>query len=496
MKLTAKTQSLIIEIVSLLYILLFVYAAASKLLDFENFQVQLGQSPLISSFAGPVSYIVPLIEIGISIFLAIPRFRKIALYFGFSLMVMFSAYIFIMINYSPFVPCSCGGILEKMGWKTHLYFNLGYVVLGGIGILSFEESGTKNSTSIKTTVLMLLIAIVSVGFIYLVYVGSEKMTHQRNNFTRRFTHHPTKLIGEADLGFNSFYIAGTSKGKVYLGNRSTPLLVTEFDSSLKHKKVHFITIPFTNKKYRSLTLSVLPPYFYLWDGTEAFVYYGSLTDWKAKIWMNQKAFFTAFVPINGNRSAIRAISSKTKENVLGTIGLKDSIAVQLNHHLLSKQIDGQFDTDGTLLYNSQYRKIIYTYYYRNQYVVTDTLMKDRVLGKTIDTTTRAAIKVKYVQSLQGSKISVPVVTVNKRTATYGKYLYVHAGLLGRYEPREVWDTTSIIDVYDFMASSYVFSFYIDDKAKKKVKDLKIEKDIIYTINGNYLLSYRFKKGYY
>jgi uncharacterized membrane protein YphA (DoxX/SURF4 family) len=496
MKLNAKTQSLIIELISILYILLFVYAAVSKLLDFENFQVQLGQSPLISSFAGPVSYIVPIIEIGISLFLAIPRFRKIGFYFGFSLMVLFSAYIFIMINYSPFVPCSCGGILEKMGWKTHLYFNLGYVVLGGLGILLIEESGTKNSTPLKTTLRLLAVASISSGFIFLVYVCSEKMTHQRNNFTRRFTHHPITLVGESDLGFNSFYLAGTAKDKVYLGNHSTPLIVTQFDASIKQKRVHIIAIPKTNKKYQSLTLTVLPPYFYLWDGTEAFVYYGLVSDWKANIWMDQKAFFTAFVPISTNRSFIRAISSKTKENVLGTIGLKDRIAVHLNPQLLSKQIDGQFDTDGTLLYNSQYHKIIYTYYYRNQYVITDTLMKTKALGKTIDTTTRAAIKVKYVQSLQGSKITVPVVTVNKRTATYGHYLYIHAGLLGRYEPREVWDTTSIIDVYDFTTNTYLFSFYIDDKVKKKIKDFRVENDVIYTLNGNYLLSYRFQKGYY
>jgi len=496
MKLAVRTQSVIIEIIAILYILLFVYAAVSKLLDFENFQVQLGQSPLISSFAGPISYIVPLIEIGISIFLAVPRFRKIGFYFGFSVMVLFSAYIFIMITYSPFVPCSCGGILEKMGWNAHLYFNLGFVLLGGLGIVLLEKSGTKNRSGLNTALHLLVIASSSAGFIFLVYVSSEKMTHQRNNFTRRFHHHPTTLLGETDLGFNSYYIAGTSQGKVFLGNHSTPLIVTEFDSALRQKKVYTITIPKTNKKYHSLTLSVLPPYFYLWDGTEAFVYSGSTTNWKAKIWMDQKAFFTAFVPISSDRSSIRAISSTTKENVLGNLTVKDSSNVHLNHTLLSKQIDGLFDTDGTLLYNNQFHKIIYTYYYRNQYVITDTLMKTKALGKTIDTTTRAAIKIKYVQSLQGSKITVPVVTVNKRTATYGHYLYIHAGLLGRYEPREVWDSTSIIDVYDFTTNTYAFSFYIDDKAKKKIRDFRVENDIIYTLNGNYLLSYRFKKGFY
>jgi uncharacterized membrane protein YphA (DoxX/SURF4 family) len=496
MSLDARLKNGIIEIVSLLYILLFVYAAVSKLIDFENFQVQLGQSPLISSFAGPVSYLVPLIEIAISLFLAIPRFRKMGLYFGFSLMVMFVAYIFIMITSSPFVPCSCGGILEKMSWNAHLYFNLGFVLLGVLGIVLIEKRETKNRSSLKTALHLFVITSISAGFIFLVYVRSEKMTHQRNNFTRRFHHHPTTLLGETDLGFNSYYIAGTSKGKVFLGNHFTPLVVTEFDSALKQKKVHIITIPKTNKKYYSLTLVVLAQYFYIWDGREAFVYYGLLSDWKAKIWIDQKAFFNAFVPISGNRSFIRALSSRTKENVLGSINIKNSISVRLNHHLLSKQIDGRFDTDGSLLYNNQYHKIIYTYFYRNQYIITDTLMKTKALGKTIDTTSRAAIKVKYIQSLQGSKITVPVVKVNKRTATYGNYLYIHAGLLGRYEPREVWDSTSIIDVYDFTTNTYVFSFYMDDKKKKKIKDFRVENDIIYTLNGNYLLSYRFQKGFY
>ena len=51
---------------SFFFILLFIYAAASKMLDFENFQVQLAQSPLLSAYAGFISYGVIGIEIGIA----------------------------------------------------------------------------------------------------------------------------------------------------------------------------------------------------------------------------------------------------------------------------------------------------------------------------------------------------------------------------------------------------------------------------------------------
>ncbi|UPT69975.1 MAG: hypothetical protein M0D53_12645 [Flavobacterium sp. JAD_PAG50586_2] len=113
MNLTA-IKSNVIYVVALLHILLFSYAAASKLLDFQNFQVQLGQSPLLSAFAVPVSIAVPIVEFILVLLLLFTRYRIIGLYGSFMLMTMFTAYIFIILNFSSFIPCSCGGILEKM----------------------------------------------------------------------------------------------------------------------------------------------------------------------------------------------------------------------------------------------------------------------------------------------------------------------------------------------------------------------------------------------
>jgi hypothetical protein len=135
MKLNAKIKSIIIESICLLYVLLFVYAALSKLIDFENFRVQLGQSPLLSAFAGWVSSLVLLSEFLISILLFVPKIRIIALYLAVGLMTMFTTYIIIILNYSSFIPCSCGGILEKLGWREHLIFNCVFILIGIIALL-------------------------------------------------------------------------------------------------------------------------------------------------------------------------------------------------------------------------------------------------------------------------------------------------------------------------------------------------------------------------
>ena len=137
MKFNNKKNALII--ICYLYVAMLIYAATSKILDFETFKIQLGQSPLLSAFAGWITIVVPTAEIFISILLLIPRFRFIGLFASYMLMVTFTAYIYIILNYSSFIPCSCGGILEKMTWNQHLIFNIVFIAFAVIAILLTTE---------------------------------------------------------------------------------------------------------------------------------------------------------------------------------------------------------------------------------------------------------------------------------------------------------------------------------------------------------------------
>jgi uncharacterized membrane protein YphA (DoxX/SURF4 family) len=128
------------EFAAFLFILLFTYAGFSKLLDYQKFRVQLGQSPLLTAFSGWVAWIIPLVEILISLFLLFPKFRTIALYASFSLMVVFTAYIVAILRFSEFIPCSCGGILQNMTWSTHLKFNLCFVLLAAGAIMADSQN--------------------------------------------------------------------------------------------------------------------------------------------------------------------------------------------------------------------------------------------------------------------------------------------------------------------------------------------------------------------
>jgi hypothetical protein len=126
------------------FIILFVYAAVSKLTDFENFQVQVAQSPLLSAFATFIAYATVIGELVIALMLCFTKSRLLGLYLFLGMMSAFTVYIYLILNYSPFVPCSCGGVLEKMGWREHLWFN-GVVCLGTVFIIMTENETISSS---------------------------------------------------------------------------------------------------------------------------------------------------------------------------------------------------------------------------------------------------------------------------------------------------------------------------------------------------------------
>lgn len=139
-------RKIIIEIICISFILLFVYTAVSKFIDYDNFRGIIGQSPLITKFATPLSFIVPIGEIVIALMLAIPRYRLKGLYASFAAMVLFTTYIIVLVTLSEKVPCSCGGVIQRMSWTQHLYFNIFFVLVALVGIVlqTKAEGNTPN----------------------------------------------------------------------------------------------------------------------------------------------------------------------------------------------------------------------------------------------------------------------------------------------------------------------------------------------------------------
>lgn len=490
MKPTKNIRNIFILTVSYLYIILFVYASVSKILDFENFNVQIGQSPLLSAFAGFVSWAVLIIELGVSFLLATARFRQVGLLAAFALMTMFTVYIFIMLNYSAFVPCSCGGILEKMGWTEHLVFNIFFLGLATIaGILGKGRlpENPGNHTIVKRTSVFLVVGVLSAATVSLLFIRSEYLMQHENNFVRRFPKHPLEKYAELNLTYNSYYFAGMDSATIYLGNVTAPLHVAVVDSKLRSNKYAVISLQDSKMKFRALKLHVSDSLFFLSDGFVPAILKGHTRDWNGSLWFWEKTFFFHAVPAGDETVAIRSLSSGGSGNVLGLV--KENDSVRFSDKLLQKQIDGLFDTDGVLCYNKELQKIIYLHYYRNEFTVINRDLSLSYRGHTIDTVTKANIKVAHLKKENKTTLAEPPLLVNKDAVTYGRYLFVHAGLRGRFESAKMWDKAAVIDVYDLVNDLYVFSFYIPHTNRGRMKAFRVYGNNVAVLTENYLTTY-------
>ncbi|MFZ2285058.1 MAG: MauE/DoxX family redox-associated membrane protein [Lutibacter sp.] len=144
-----NTRNTTISTICYMYVVMFMYAATSKLLDFENFRLQLGRFPFISTYAIWIAWGVPFLEIVIAGLFLFSKFILTALYASFSLMSIFTAYIILVLKFSDSVPCSCGGVISVLDWKEHLIFNYAFIAIAIIGILLIEKN--KKHITIKNT---------------------------------------------------------------------------------------------------------------------------------------------------------------------------------------------------------------------------------------------------------------------------------------------------------------------------------------------------------
>lgn len=129
------------SIIPALLIILFIYAALSKLLTFGDFRQQLYNQTFPHWLAGVLLHLLPAAEIATAALLSFKRTLVAGLLGSCILLAAFTGYIsLVMLHYWDRIPCSCGGILNHMSWTTHLIFNWVFLILNLLAIyLHFSE---------------------------------------------------------------------------------------------------------------------------------------------------------------------------------------------------------------------------------------------------------------------------------------------------------------------------------------------------------------------
>ena len=136
---------IVLKIICFLFLALWVYAATSKLLIYQEFEIQLSKSPFASNYSTLFVWMIPLTEYILAGLFLFPKYILSALYLSFSMIVLFTIYILGVLNFSNAIPCACGGVITTLSWNEHLLFNILFIGLAILGILLFKKQNTIDS---------------------------------------------------------------------------------------------------------------------------------------------------------------------------------------------------------------------------------------------------------------------------------------------------------------------------------------------------------------
>ncbi|HAE66629.1 MULTISPECIES: MauE/DoxX family redox-associated membrane protein [Sphingobacterium] len=114
------------------YAFLYMYTGWAKFMNLSTFIRGNGKIPYLGQYAKLIGYGIPSLEIVLAILLVIPvyRIKRFALWTSTLLMGVFILYLSLMVGFAEKKLCHCGGVIESMGWKTHIAFNLIWVIAG------------------------------------------------------------------------------------------------------------------------------------------------------------------------------------------------------------------------------------------------------------------------------------------------------------------------------------------------------------------------------
>ncbi|WP_316809976.1 MauE/DoxX family redox-associated membrane protein [Pedobacter heparinus] len=89
----------------------------------------------MQTLAPVLAVLLPLVELLIVLALCLPGWRKKGLWAALILLGVFEVYIGGMLASGLKLGCTCGGVVNLLSWKNHLFFNATFMFIGTVALL-------------------------------------------------------------------------------------------------------------------------------------------------------------------------------------------------------------------------------------------------------------------------------------------------------------------------------------------------------------------------
>ncbi|TKC08985.1 hypothetical protein [Pedobacter frigoris] len=342
--------------------------------------------------------------------------------------------------------------------------------------------------------ILILVFAIGTSSVIILYLIADKVNHHANNFLRLIPPHAISKKETWNVPSNSFRITGITDDNIYLYH----ILFT--DNMLKYniakKDTTFIKWHLKGNekmKFNSERVFIDSTNFYIMDGGTSTIFKGDVFNWEAqKIRFNQLKFSEA-KPLPDSTFLFRNFDRRTGFQIGKTFRM-DSL--KFTSKLLEMQNNEPLSTDGMFHYDTTLSRIIYLYYYRNQFICVDKDLNLLYRGKTIDTTSIAKIKTRK-RTVNGEiSMASPPLTINKMSCVGGGYLFVNSALLANNENKKLFDSNNVIDVYNLVNGKYKLSFYLSSHSGEKMKEFRVHNKMLIVLYDHYLIRYKLNQAYF
>ncbi|PZR19988.1 MAG: hypothetical protein DI539_12150 [Flavobacterium psychrophilum] len=336
------------------------------------------------------------------------------------------------------------------------------------------------------TKLKLLGAVVSgsILLVFFIYFHSRPDSSLKKGFARKLSSRQVQLLYSLRLNSSNYHFAGVADKGIYISSDRTPAVLLKVNG----KVIDTMTLDLSLASGLTIgELIVDTPYFYAADMLNYIIYRGQLVNQKLTETIHARKFFAKYVPHDSGTVVLRTFTEDKQAFRLQ----KERNGVPINAEgLLTKQVDGLFCTDGMLRTDPTTGRVVYIYFYRNEFLCIDYSMKLLFQGKTIDTTSVVKIKVSKNKQDGSSRLSSPPFIVNRAATCDNGKLYVNSKLKGDNETMDVFRLNDAIDVYSLSDGSYEGSFYLSHTGGQRLRYFIIRGNICYVLSEQTLYTYQ------
>lgn len=346
----------------------------------------------------------------------------------------------------------------------------------------------------KIIIYILCILVSSIVVISIFNVIATKNTD--NSFVRKFKNNKIEFKQELRLKNNQFTFAGKYNSNITLRDITDPTYLFEIDSSLKKIDRINLKVPSSfNVKGAMAFLNTFSDIAFL---SNQFSELATFEKQKVNSYKIDGLRFDFLQPISKNSVIVRAKkdSSYKKSRELTKLAISKAVTVN-EKYLLPTQIDGYFCTDGWLSFDQENSRIFYMYYYYGEFLCLDTNLNLLYKKKTIDTVTKANIKLKfkYVKGSNGAMMrsttqaNPPDNLINRHITTDKNSIYLLSLLRADNESVSEFKENHSIDVYSIKNGQYQYSFHVPKYKGKRFTNFKIINNLFIAIFEEYLVTF-------